>query len=312
LQETVHEALALVEPIAAKQDISLTLDMGALDGGGHVFADRQRLKQVLLNLLSNAIKYNRAGGDVQVSFARSSEGRIRIVVADTGPGIPDDRLDRLFEPFERLDAEYSEIEGTGLGLALSRRLVEAMGGSLEVESEPGKGSTFTIELDTAQAPGSAEVSEARLDAGHEVIAGSSSRQHRILYIEDNLSNLTLVERILERHPSIDLLPVMQGTLGLELAREHHPDLIVLDLHLPDISGEEVLSRLKADEGTRTIPVVVLSADASKRQLERLLQAGAQEYLTKPLDVQRFLEVIATALDRGGAVGAERAVSSEAG
>jgi CheY-like chemotaxis protein len=204
----------------------------------------------------------------------------------------------VFEPFERLGAEFSEVEGTGLGLALAKRLLEAMGGSIAVESKPGQGSTFTIELQASDAQHGGPVEEVARGAIEDIGSGIGPGHHRILYIEDNPSNLTLVERILDHHPAVDLLPAMHGRLGIELAREHQPSMIVLDLHLPDIQGEEVLRRLKADELTREIPVVVLSADASKKQAERLLRLGAREYLTKPLDVQRFLEVIAANLHAG--------------
>jgi PAS domain S-box-containing protein len=298
LAETVREALALVEPMAADRDVRLSVDVGGLAKDGHVHADRQRLRQVLLNLLSNAIKYNRTGGRVDVSFARGDGTPIRTLIADTGLGIDREQLAGIFEPFERLGAELSEVEGTGLGLALAKRLLEAMGGSIAVASEPGRGSTFTIELQASEAPDGLPVVGVPEGAMEEIGSGLEPGHHRILYIEDNPSNLTLVERILDHHPAVDLLPAMQGRLGLELAREHQPGMILLDLHLPDIQGEEVLRRLKADELTREIPVVVLSADASTKQSERLLRLGAREYLTKPLDVKRFLEVIVANLDAG--------------
>jgi CheY-like chemotaxis protein len=220
-----------------------------------------------------------------------------MLVADTGLGIDPQQLAGLFEPFERLGAELTDVEGTGLGLALAKRLVEAMGGSIAIDSQPGRGSTFTIELEAAEAPDGEGATPAKVDAMREV-AGVELGQRKLLYIEDNLSNLTLIERILDHQPAIELLPAMQASLGLELARQHRPGLILLDLHLPDMQGEEVLRRLKADAATSEIPVVVLSADASKRQLERLLRLGARDYLTKPLDVHRFLEIIAANLDAG--------------
>jgi CheY-like chemotaxis protein/anti-sigma regulatory factor (Ser/Thr protein kinase) len=291
LQETVREAVDLISPLADKQGVTVDTDVEALTGDGHVHADRQRLKQVLLNLLSNAIKYNRAGGHVEISFVRPNDEFTRIIVADTGIGIDPSQLSGVFEPFDRLGAEASDTEGTGLGLALSKRLVEAMGGSIKLESQPGKGTTLTVELRAAHNPKADEAAELQVDQPDNCLDGSGSDPYRILYIEDNLSNLTLIKRILERQPAIELLPAMQGTLGLELAREHRPDLIILDLHLPGMPGEEVLRRLKADDTTRAIPVVVLSAEASPRHIQRLLRAGAYDYLTKPLDVQQFLDVI---------------------
>jgi signal transduction histidine kinase/CheY-like chemotaxis protein len=290
--ETVDEVLALVSPSAQQRHVQVGIDMTGLVDGAHVQADRRLLAQVLLNLLSNAIKYNRDGGLVNVSFATGEEARIRTLVTDTGVGIPATKLHGLFEPFERLGAEYTGIEGTGLGLALSKRLVEAMGGSIDVWSEPGHGSTFVVELAAAPAPDGA----APVKAGSEVTTVTGSElghsPRRILYIEDNLSNLTLVERILEQQRNVEVIPAIQGTIGLQLAREHRPDLIVLDLHLPDLPGIEVLRRLQAEDDTREIPVVVLSADANQRQIEQVLEAGAKDYLTKPLDVRQFLAVLA--------------------
>jgi signal transduction histidine kinase/ActR/RegA family two-component response regulator len=291
LAETVREVLALMEPLAAQRDLRLAADTSGLGANAHVQADRQRLTQVLLNVVSNAIKYDRAGGHVDVSFVLTDGGRIRTLIADTGSGIAADRLSDLFEPFERLGAERGDVEGTGLGLALSKRLVETMGGTISVESVPGQGSTFAIELAGAETPND----PAEIDGAVEP-ESRSGLSGRVLYIEDNLSNLTLVERIMDRHPGVELVTAMQGRLGLDLATERHPDLIVLDLHLPDVPGYEVLRCLKADAATRAIPVVVLSADASKKQVERLLSLGAREYVTKPLDVKHFLEVVAENLE----------------
>ena len=289
LAETVTETIALVQPLASARGISLNTELGSLGAEVHVHADRQRLKQILLNLLSNAIKYNRPHGRVDVSAANVVPGRLRISVADTGIGIDPDHLARVFEPFDRLGAESGEVEGTGLGLALSKRLIEAMGGSIAFDSVPGAGTTFTLDLALADPP---DLGEIRPQVPDEDSVDISAGDHRlVLYIEDNLSNVTLVERILELEPGLELIPAMQGGLGLDLAREHRPALIVLDLHLPDMGGEEVLRRLRSEPETSEIPVVVLSADASKRQIGRVLELGASDYLTKPLDVQRFREVI---------------------
>ena len=287
LAELVQEAVTLVAPIARERQVTIDFDVSGLDGDGHAFADRNRLKQVLLNLLSNAIKYNRAGGRVAVSFARADE-RVRIMTTDTGIGIRPEQRANLFEPFERLGAEQIGIEGTGLGLALSKGLVEAMGGTIEVESEPGAGSTFVVELAAADHPRRQD----RTGTGGELAIEprlQRPRQWRILYVEDNLSNLALVERVLRRHTAVELISAMQGSLGLELASKHHPDLVVLDLHLPDMSGIEVLKHLQAEYPD--VPVVVVTADATPRQGEALRRLGAAEYLTKPLDVRRFLAAI---------------------
>jgi PAS domain S-box-containing protein len=285
----LREAMELVRSLADRRAIQL-IDRTGVRGSTHVAADAQRLKQVLINLLSNAIKYNRDGGEVLVDCEQLSQERLRIKVTDTGPGIAPELLDRLFVPFERLGAERGTIEGSGIGLALSRRLTEAMGGTLQVATVVGEGSSFWVELPLAEAP------VGRLDdlqppdpaADEQTELGPACT---ILYVEDNLSNLELVQRILGRRPSVRLLTAMQGRLGLQFAREHRPDLILLDLHLPDLSGDTVLQQLQSDPQTSGIPVVMVSADATPGQVQRLLAAGAREYLTKPLDVTRFLRVV---------------------
>lgn len=302
VSEVAREVLDLLRPLAAKRDITLRAHgahgaHGAQGCTRHVLADRQRLKQVLLNLISNAIKYNDVGGQVVIACEEAAGDRLRVTVQDTGPGIPPDRMDRLFLPFERLGAEQTDTEGTGLGLALSKRLAEAMGGTLDAVSRPGKGSTFWIELPLAA---SAVEDWEQLPGECSTLApsGADGRRMRILYVEDNLANLALVERILSRRPDVELIPSMQGELALELARLHQPDLILLDLHLPGIPGEEVLRRLLHASETREIPVIVVSADATDGQADRLLASGAQGYLTKPLDVCRFLNLVDDVLATG--------------
>jgi signal transduction histidine kinase/ActR/RegA family two-component response regulator len=284
--EIVGEAVDLMRPSAAGRRISLDLDLLSCDV--HIHADRQRLKQVLLNLLSNAVKYNRDGGEIQVSCATAPDDRVRISVHDTGPGIAAERLDALFEPFERLGAERTAVEGTGLGLALARQLIEAMGGTIGLDSRVGVGSTFWIELAVTESPVAA-FERIGGQARHAPARVSEARS--LLLIEDNLSNLTLIERILESRPHVTVLSAMQGGLGLDLARQHRPDLILLDLHLPDVPGDEILHRLRADPETQDIPVVVVSADATEGRIRRLKDAGALEYLTKPIDVRRLLEFV---------------------
>lgn len=284
--EVVRESLDLIAPPAVEGSIRIE----AGESTAFVLADRQRLKQVLLNLLSNAVKYNHKRGRVALSFEKLPAGRLRVKVTDTGPGITAERLEHLFTPFERLGAEQSGVEGSGLGLALSKRLVEAMGGTLGVESTPGQGSTFWAELAMTEAPiqrldqtGVALPAAAELNASDEV--------RIVLYIEDNLSNLKLIQRLIAHRPEVRLIPAMQGRLGLDLAREHRPHLIFLDLNLPDVSGEEVLQRLQADPETRPIAVVIVSADATPSQIKRLRAEGARDYLTKPVDVKKFLDVL---------------------
>jgi signal transduction histidine kinase/ActR/RegA family two-component response regulator len=285
VEPLLHEALELIAPLAEVHDIVLHPPEADV-GSGHVYADKQRLKQVLINVIGNAVKYNRPGGEVYIRV-HQDDGRVRIEAEDTGRGIPESSLAKLFVPFERLDAARWGIDGTGLGLALSRTLIDAMGGTITVTSTEGVGSIFSIELSAGEAAAVQKISdeEQALLAVREYGA-----QRRLLYIEDTVANVRLIEEILRRRPSIRLLPAMLGQLGLELAREHHPELILLDLHLPDLPGEALLAQLRADEATRKIPVVIVSADA-KRDRAPLIAAGASAYLTKPIGVRAFLEVL---------------------
>src|SRR5579872_363374 len=296
VQEAIQDAVELLEPLATQQNVTLS----ARICDRHVHADRQRLKQVLLNLLSNAIKYNRAGGSVLVSCSEPETGKLRVEIVDTGAGIPPEGLKKIFKPFERLDADKTDIGGTGLGLALSKRLVEAMGGTLGVESAVGLGSRFSIEFATAEDP--ARWLQTEEAAG--VLAQSTPRTHRgtVLYIEDNSSNLRLVDQVLSHTPDIGLISAMEGRLGLDLADMHGPDWILLDVHLPDLSGDEVLRRLRSNPRTRQIPVTVLSADATPGQINRLLAAGARDYLTKPLDVRKLLSLLEQTIPDGRLAG----------
>ena len=252
--------------------------------GGWVFADRQRALQVLLNLLMNGVKYNRRGGSVTVGCSRSGN-RVAITVRDTGHGIAPEDLERLFLPFERLGLEGGTIEGAGLGLALARRLVEAMGGTISVTSAAEVGTTFTVELPGADDP------LAALDASPSDPSAQAGPAATILYIEDNLANLELVRRTLARQPGLTVLEATHGRVGLDLARDRRPDVVLLDLHLPDITGEEVLDELRSRPETADVPVIVVSAEASKGRVQRLRQRGAHDYLTKPIDVVQLLGVV---------------------
>ncbi|HXD69359.1 MAG TPA: ATP-binding protein [Gaiellales bacterium] len=288
LRPLVEEAFQLMRPVAAGHDITLFEPVFMeTTGAAYVLADRQRLTQVVINLISNAIKYNRHRGTVTVE-AEEDDGRIRLSVADTGAGIDPDQLPRLFTPFDRLDAAASGIDGTGLGLALSRRLVEAMGGSIGVRSRRGVGTTFWVELELAR-PAVIDAADA---ATEDLLATREyASELRVLYVEDVVANVRLVEEIFARRPSIRLIPAMQGQLGIELARDHHPHLIFLDLHLPDIAGVEVLAALRRDAATRSIPVVILTADATRREMEKLQRLGARSYETKPIGMRRLLELV---------------------
>jgi CheY-like chemotaxis protein len=274
--------------------MNVTLDLetrGAPDR--YIQADGQRVKQILLNLLSNAVKYNRKGGTVTLRYAENPKGRLRIEVSDTGSGISPDKMERLFTPFDRLGAEQTDIEGSGLGLSLSKRLVDAMGGTLGVESRVGRGSTFWIELPTVAGP----LEHLERQAIPPASAAGTAWAHTVLYVEDNASNIELVARILQHRSSTRLRTATEGRPGIELARELRPDVILLDLNLPDIQGYDVLRRLKGDRSTQDIPVIVISADATPGQIQRLLAAGSVGYLTKPIDVGEFLKLLDHTLDR---------------
>lgn len=285
IDEVIEECIRLVRPLAGAKNIAIGCQTPA--SHAYVLADRQRVKQVLLNLLSNGIKYNYEGGELVVVCEKPSDDRVRLTVLDDGPGIREDKIDDLFTPFQRLGAENDDIEGTGLGLALTKQLVDAMGGTIVLSTAPGVGTAFGVELSAADAPDTALA----LEAGPIDVAEPQEEPRTILYVEDNPANMRLIERILERWPWITLLTALEGELGWDLARKHRPDLILMDLNLPDISGHELLSRLRANDLTADIPVVVLSADATHGQIERTLKIGAQVYLSKPLDVSEFLSVI---------------------
>ncbi len=286
IRQILGDAIDLTRPLAERREIAVVADLEPCPDTFHVLADRQRLLQVMLNLLSNAVKYNRTGGRVGVSVETPSPGLVRISVSDTGNGIRTEDIDRVFEPFDRLGAESSGIEGTGVGLTLSKYLVERMAGAIEVQSQLGEGTTFTVDLPTAEAP---EVP----------VPGPESRPEdapsittlRVLHIEDNLANLELVEQVLTRLGVVELLAAMSGSLGLELAREHHPHLVLLDLHLPDMPGTELLDALQSDPRTADIPVVVVTADATPSQIQRLRDIGVAAYLTKPIDIRELLRVV---------------------
>ena len=290
LADVTAETVSLIRPLADQHHIVLTGPN--VSCATHVLGDRQRLKQVLLNLLSNAVKYNREGGSVHLDCEPVPEGRLRIKVTDTGLGIPPGAVERLFIPFERVASQPSRIEGTGLGLPLFKRLAEAMGGTLELVSTPQQGSTFWIELPLTEAP--VQQAERQLDEDAEPAAEEAAPTGpdlTVLYIEDNLSNLQLVERVLGHRPGVRLISAMRPQLGLDLAGQHHPDLILLDLHLPDMPGQEVLRRLGASPATADIPVAILSADARPALIEHLLAEGARGFLTKPLDVKELLGLV---------------------
>jgi PAS domain S-box-containing protein len=286
--DVVSQAMQLVQRDAAERNIDVETEMA--ETTGFVLANRIRLGQAVGNLLSNAITFNRDGGGVMIT-SRRSEGMTVISVADTGHGIPAEAMDRLFSPFDRLEVDGSGGGGVGLGLILTKSLVEAMGGTIRVESTPQIGTTVSIALPSAEDPSR--------DASTGQGGRPSERRGRsgtVLYIDDNLANLELVEEILAHRPDVTTVTATDGRTGIELARETHPDLVLLDLHLPDMGGEEALACLKRDPVTHAIPVVVISADPDFVTIERVRAAGARDYLTKPFDVSLFLRLVDEVID----------------
>jgi CheY-like chemotaxis protein len=293
LEEVMLECQDMIEPQGQKRGIGMTFPR--FDVPCFVEADRTRLKQVIINLLSNAIKYNRANGTVVVKCAPSGPDRIRISVRDTGAGLAPAMLTQLFQSFNRLGRETTAEEGTGIGLVMSKRLVELMGGTIAVESAVGVGSVFWFELKVAAAPGHLlGPAESASTAHPQVPHGASLRT--LLYVEDNPANLQLVEKLIARRPDMRLLSARDGIVGIQLARDNHPDVILMDINLPGISGIDALKLLREDPATNYIPVVALSANAMPLDIERGLQAGFFRYLTKPIKIAEFMQTLDLALE----------------
>ena len=290
--ELVRGVIGLVRPLSEEANISLIA--APFEGDDCILADPRRLRQVLLNLLANAIKYNREGGAVTVT-CRTVEDQLRVEVADTGPGIDQADLETIFVPFARL-APTQAIAGTGLGLSLSKALTEAMHGVLGVDSEVGRGSTFWVEFAHLADGARKEVPGLDFDVvPSDFFEPADHEDATLLYIEDNPANLELVQFILSKHRNLHLLPALDGQTGLELAARHLPDLILLDVHLHDIPGSEVLRRLRADPMLSAVPVVVISADVSAEQVEKMEALGICEYLRKPFELQDLQRAINEAL-----------------
>jgi signal transduction histidine kinase/ActR/RegA family two-component response regulator len=302
LAEVMHDCQGMMEPQAQQRGILMTFPR--FDVPCFVLADRTRVKQVLINLLTNAIKYNQAQGTVEVTCAESTPGRIRVSVRDTGTGLSPEQLAQLFQEFNRLGQEAGGEEGTGIGLVVAKRLVELMGGAIGAESTVGAGSVFWFELNSVAEPhlsvegGEAVALEQRL-----VLPGS--RTHTLLYVEDNPANMKLVEQIIARHPDIRLLTAVDGTSGIVIARASRPDVILMDINLPDINGYEALEILRSDTATAPIPVIAISANAMPLDVERGLKAGFLRYLTKPIKINDFTDALGVALELAekGSVGA---------
>ncbi|MEW5879982.1 MAG: ATP-binding protein [Pseudomonadota bacterium] len=290
----VTECARMADPLARKHRVRV-VDRAAEARGVHALADHTRLKQVVTNLLSNAIKYNRAGGSATLTVRRGADGRVEIGVADTGRGFTEAQLARMFEPFNRLGAEDGPVDGTGIGLVITKRLVELMGGTLRVDTRAGLGSEFTVRLPAA--PRGAEPAPAPEAAAP---VPPSERVRTVLYIEDNPSNVELLAGVVALRPGVKLVTASDGASGLERARRQRPDLIIVDIALPDIDGFEVCRQLRADTRFASVPIVALSANAMAADLERGRRAGFDTYLTKPLDVPAFLAELDRLLDGAGA------------
>lgn len=284
----IDECMALTRPLADKRGIHVT--HARLDGT-IVRADRTRLKQVLLNLMSNAIKYNRDGGSVRISMSPTDNDMCRIAVTDTGHGIRPERMKELFQPFSRLGAETSTVEGTGIGLTITRRIVETMGGLIDVESKVGEGSTFWMELPQAtmtQGPGTAG---AKTSDGNTRKPTGAEVQRTVLYIEDNPANLRLVAQIFRLRKHLRLITAHTPELGIARVQTHKPDLVLLDINMPDMNGYQVLDALKTEPSLKSVPVIAVSANAMASDIERSKAAGFSGYLTKPIDIDLFLATI---------------------
>ena len=293
LQAIMNECVQMIEPLLLKYEVTFEA-VEKTTRPCTVMADRIRLRQVLLNLLSNAIKYNRPGGSVAVSCGNRENGRLRIEVKDTGIGIAPEKRSELFNSFSRLGADESAIEGTGIGLAISRRLVELMNGEVGVESKPGAGSTFWVEL-----PSGDELEKqqaAAIEAAASLPDTQGSADYSILYIEDNPANLRFMTHLLGRRSNLNLLTAMDPSAGLALARAHQPDLILLDIHLPGMDGYEVFDHLQANQTTSHIPVIAVSANAMPNDIARARAAGFREYVTKPININMFLPTLDTVLN----------------
>jgi len=292
LVAVMHECEAMIEPQAQKRGISVVFNQ--LKVPYFVKADRTRVKQILINLLSNAIKYNKADGAVTVDCIASTPGRLRICVEDTGEGLSPKKLTQLFQPFNRLGQETNAEEGTGIGLVVCKRLIELMGGIIGVESTVGKGSVFWIELNVT-AEQQPAVDAAELAAVAQADIHADGRLHSLLYVEDNPANLMLVEDLIARRSDIRFLSAADGRRGIEIARASRPDVILMDINLPGISGVQALRILAEDPSTAHIPVIALSANAMPRDIEKGLAAGFFRYLTKPIKVNEFMDALDVAL-----------------
>lgn len=295
IHEVAEDCIAYISPLAARRGLELSADIPA-PGQISVSADRMRFRQVLLNLLSNAVKYNGQGGSVELVITHNEQGLVRCCVIDDGPGIDQEKQEEMFEPFSRLGAESTDIEGTGIGLTISRKLTELMGGKLGFESEVGKGSKFWVDLPSVKKV----LDTPNVDRTSSRLPQLPSGRHKVLYVEDNPDNLHLMEHVIPMLDDAHLISAHTGELGVEMAEVHHPDVILMDVHLPGIDGYEALKRIRANKAIAAIPVIAISADAMSADIERGLAAGFDVYLTKPINLKQVVESIRAVLERAKA------------
>ena len=292
LIDVMRECQAMIEPQAQQRGIHV--DFVPFDSTWFAQADQTRVKQVLINLLSNAIKYNREQGTVEVKCTASRPGYLRISIKDSGAGLSPEKLAQLFQPFNRLGQENGTEEGTGIGLVVTQQLAKLMGGTIGVESTVGAGSEFWVELMRGVAPQLASGNAVSAELAGQTQGNAALRT--LLYVEDNPANLMLVEQIIEGLPHVRMLGACDGNIGIALARAHLPDVILMDINLPGISGSQALNILRDDPATAHIPVIALSANAMLRDIEKGLAAGFFRYLTKPIKVDEFMDALDRALE----------------
>ena len=291
----VDECLSLITGMAEKRGIDISIPDATVKTL-RVLADYTRFKQVLLNFMSNAVKYNRENGSLTITF-EETENMLRINVTDTGEGIPVDKQKELFKPFSRLGAENTEIEGSGIGLVVCKDLVELMHGTVGLESEVGKGSTFWFTLPLAEHNQDEVITQTK-DAIVQIEGKLSNISATLLYVEDNPDNLKLMELIVSRIEGLEMISTHTGEFGIEMARSKQPDVIILDINLPGMDGIEVLKKLRSFEETKNIPTLALSAAATKRDIEKGMEAGFLQYLTKPIQVTEVVAAIKSAVEAG--------------
>lgn len=289
--EVLEDCVNYISPLAKRRDIGLFSDIPPL-GRATIHTDRMRFRQVLLNLLSNAVKYNVENGSVRLSVHQDVPGFVRFCVTDTGPGIAVDKQEEIFEPFSRLGAETTDIEGTGIGLTISRKLTQLMEGQLGFESQLGQGSKFWIDL-----PGAAvEVVPVQEKRDHNHLPDFPKGMHTVLYVEDNPDNLCLMEEVIAMVDNAKLISAHTGELGVEMAQIHQPEVILMDINLPGIDGFEALRRLRGLNETSDIPIIAISADAMAEDIRRGLAEGFDAYLTKPIDLSQVIDHLSRAIE----------------